>query len=430
MNAGTHAVDPGPAVAPALAPVLSGLGEVLRPAVALYVDLHHHPELSGEERRTAGALAKWLGDAGYEVTGSVGGHGVVGVLRNGEGPRVMIRTELDALPLTERTGLPYASEGPVAHACGHDLHMAAAMGAASLLARTRDRWSGTVVVVCQPAEETLTGARAMLADGLYERFGRPDVVMAQHAVPLPAGMIAHGYGPMLAGSAGFEITVHGRGGHAGTPHLAVDPVLAASAAVVRLQGAVSRECAPGEHVTLNVGAFHAGTAGNLIPDRADLSVTVRALSESTLDRMTEAVRRIVRAECAASGCPRDPELRTVARSPVTHPDPETTGRVRAAHESLYGPHRISLWPPSFATEDYPLYGDAGTAIHGQSGIPLAYWMLGTISPKTWSETPGTPAEKLTAFPPNHSPEFAPDVKTTLPTGIGALVSGVWGWVGN
>ncbi|MFJ6568544.1 amidohydrolase [Streptomyces sp. NPDC091292] len=427
MNAGPPTPD-----TPDPRPALSGLADVLRPAVALYVDLHHRPELSGDEHRTAAELGKWLGDAGYEVTESVGGHGVVGVLRNGDGPRVMIRTELDALPLTERTGLPYASEGPVAHACGHDLHMAAAMGAASLLAgaRARDHWSGTLVVVGQPAEETLTGARAMLADGLYERFGRPDVVMAQHAVPLPAGMVAHGYGPVLAGSVGFEITVHGRGGHAGTPHLAVDPVLAASAAVLRLQGAVSRECAPGEQVVLNVGAFHAGTAGNLIPDRAELSVTVRALSDAALDRMTAAVERIVRAECAASGCPRDPEVRITSRSPVTHPDPEATARVRAAHTTLYGPERVSAWPPSLATEDFPLYGDAGTELHGHSGIPLAYWMLGTISPTTWSNTPGTPAEKLAALPANHSPEFAPDVKTALPTGIRALVSGVWGWVGR
>ncbi|MFD7638843.1 amidohydrolase, partial [Streptomyces sp. NPDC059873] len=240
-------------------PVLDGIRGILRPAAAFCLDLHRHPELSGEERRTAARLGEWLTEAGYEVTGEIGGHGVVGVLRNGDGPRVLIRAELDALPVTERTGLPYASEGPAMHACGHDLHLAAAAGAASLLSRARDRWRGTVVIIGQPAEETLVGARAMLADGLYERFGRPDVVLAQHTAPLPSGMVAHGYGPMLAGSAGFEVVVHGRAGHAGTPQLAVDPVVTAAAAVLRLQSVVARESAPTEPAVLNVGSFHAGS---------------------------------------------------------------------------------------------------------------------------------------------------------------------------
>ncbi|WP_327233319.1 amidohydrolase [Streptomyces sp. NBC_01317] len=411
-------------------PVLNGLAELVRPALALYLDLHRHPELSGEERRTAAALAHWLRDAGYEVTEGVGGHGVVGVLRNGEGPRVLIRAELDALPVEERTGLPYTSQGPVMHACGHDLHIAAAAGAASLLARARESWRGTVVVVGQPAEETLAGARAVLRDGLYERFGRPDAVLAQHTAPLLGGMVAHGYGPMLAGSVTFEAVVHGRGGHAGTPHLAVDPLLTAAAAVLRLQGTVSRESAPTEQVTLNVGSFHSGTGSNLVPDRATLGITVRALSERALDRMTAAVERVVRAECAASGCPRDPEITVVSRSPVTHPDPAATGAVRRAHEELYGPRRVGLWPPAMATEDFPLYGDAGLPLHGMAGIPLSYWMLGVVGPKTWAGTPGSPEERLAAQPPNHSPEFAPDARTALPTGITAMASAALNWLGT
>ncbi|MEV7090992.1 amidohydrolase [Streptomyces sp. NPDC093085] len=403
-------------------PVLDGLREILRPAVAFCLDLHQHPELSGEERRTAARLGEWLRTAGYEVTGGLGGHGVVGVLRNGPGPRVLIRTELDALPVTENTGLPYTSTGPVAHACGHDVHMAAAAGAASLLARARERWRGTVVVVGQPAEETLTGARALLADGLYERFGRPDTVLAQHTAPLPAGMVAHAYGPMLAGSAGIEAVVHGRGGHAGTPHLAVDPLLTAAAAALRLQGVVSRECAPTEPALLNVGSLHAGTAANLIPDRATLGITVRALSERTLDRMTAAVERVLRAECAAAGSPREPEVRTVARSPVTHPDPAATAVVREAHVRLYGAERVAPWPPSMATEDFPLYGDAGSGVHGEDGIALVYWMFGVVGPKVWARTPGTAEEKLAALPPHHSPEFAADLRTALPTGITAMTA--------
>ncbi|WP_411113798.1 amidohydrolase [Streptomyces sp. 029-5] len=409
-------------------PVLDGVRGILRPAVAFYLDLHRHPELSGEERRTAARLGEWLTEAGYEVTGEVGGHGVVGVLRNGDGPRVLIRAELDALPVEERTGLPYASEGPAMHACGHDLHLAAAAGAASLLARARDRWRGTVVIVGQPAEETLTGARAMLADGLYERFGRPDVVLAQHSAPLPGGMVAHGYGPMLAGSVGFEAVVHGRAGHAGTPQLAVDPVVTASAAVLRLQSVVSRESAPTEPAVLNVGSFHSGSGGNLIPDRATLGITVRGMSERALDRMAASVERIVRAECAASGCSRDPEITVVSRSPVTHPDPAATELVRDAHLRLYGRERVALWPPAMASEDFPLYGDAGVSVHGMPGIPLAYWMFGTVGPRTWARTPGSAEEKLAALPPNHSPEFAPDVRTALPAGITAMTSAALCWL--
>lgn len=411
-------------------PVLDGLRDVLRPAVTLCLELHRHPELSGAERRTAARLGAWLRDAGYEVTGGMGGHGVVGVLCNGDGPRVMIRAELDALPVRERTGLPYASRGPAAHACGHDLHLAAAAGAATLLSRGRDHWRGTAVIVGQPAEETLTGARAMLADGLYERFGRPDVVLAQHTVPLPAGMVAHGYGPMLAGSVGLEAVIHGRGGHAGTPHLAVDPVVTGAAAVLRLQSTVSREAAPTESVVVHVGSFHAGTSGNVISDRAELAVTVRALSQRSLDRTALAVERVIRAECAASGCPRDPDIAVVSRSPVTHPDPAATARVREAHVRLLGAERVTAWHPSMATEDFPFYGDAGTATHGMPGIALSYWMLGAVGPAAWARLPGTAEEKLAALPPNHSPEFAPDVRTALPTGISAMTAAALSWLAS
>lgn len=202
-----------------LRPALASAGQALRPALTLYLDVHRSPEVSGEERRTAALFADRLAALGLEVTRGIGGHGVAGVLRNGEGPRVYVRAELDALPLTERTGLPYASGNGAMHACGHDLHLAATAGTADLLARTTADWRGTLVVLGQPAEETLTGARAMLEDGLYERFGRPDVVLAQHTAPLPAGMVAHGtpYGPLTAASSALDVVLHGRGGHAGTP---------------------------------------------------------------------------------------------------------------------------------------------------------------------------------------------------------------------
>lgn len=408
----------------ASATALPGLAPLLRPLTTLYLDLHRHPELSGEEERTAARFAGWLESAGYETARGIGGHGVAGVLRRGEGPTVMLRAELDALPVRETTGLPYASEGPAAHACGHDLHLAAAAGTASLLAGApAGAWRGTLVVVGQPAEETLEGARAMLADGLYERVGRPDTVLAQHAAPLPAGMVAHGYGPMTAGSVTFRVVVHGRGGHAGAPHLTVDPVVTAAHLVTRLQTVVSREAAPSEQVAVTVGSLRAGERANVVPDRAELGITVRAAGEAALARAAEAVERIVRAECAASGCPREPEIVREGSSPVTHPDPATTAAVRAAHAERLGAERVAMWPPSLATEDFGLFGDAGRAVHGARGVRLAYWMLGVIGPAAWAAAPGEGAAgKLAGLPANHAPDFAPDVRTALPAGVDALTA--------
>ncbi|MEN8655608.1 amidohydrolase [Streptomyces sp. 21So2-11] len=382
----------------------------LRSAVEFYLDLHAHPELSGCEQRTAGRLADWLERHDAVVTHGVGGgHGLVGVLRNGPGPTVMLRAELDALPVAERTGLPYASTAPgVMHACGHDLHMAAAAGALAELSRTRDTWRGTVLVVGQPAEETLEGAAAMLADGLYERFGTPDVVLAQHAAPLPAGTVAHGLGPLMAASTALDVIIHGRGGHAGTPHLTVDPVLTAAATVLRLQSVVSRETAPAEQVVLTVGSLRAGERGNVIPDDAQLGLSVRAFSDAALDRATAAAERIVRAECAASGCPKDPEFIVTSRSPVLVPDAAATEAVRRVHVGLFGPHRVTHCPATTATEDFPLFG--------AQGVPLAYWMLGVTGAGQWRAARDGGAPVV----PNHSPEFAPDIRTALPTGIAAL----------
>lgn len=412
----THVTAPRPAAHPALSPALTQ--ETIRPALTLYLDVHRHPETSGEEARTAALFADRLTAAGLDVARGIGGHGVVGVLRNGDGPRVYLRTELDALPLRELTGLPYASTGPAMHACGHDLHLAAATGAADLLARTTDHWRGTLVVVGQPAEETLTGARAMLADGLYERFGRPDAVLAQHAAPLPAGLIAHGgpHAPVAAASAALTVVVHGRGGHAATPQLTVDPVVTAAAVIGRLQTVVAREAAPAEQLSLTVGTVHAGTAVNIIPDTAELGIGLRALTDDTLDRALAAVDRIVRAECAASACPRDPDLTVLSRSPALHGDPAATDAVRAAHTALYGPARVTGWPPSLAAEDFAFYGDAGRDLHGETGIPLVYWMLGTTSPREWAATNGA------GIPPNHSPHFAPAIRTALPAAITALTA--------
>lgn len=413
--------------------VLDGLPRVLRPTVADYLDLHRHPELSGAEERTAARHAERLRDAGLEVTTGVGGHGVVGVLRNGPGPVVMLRAELDALPVREATGLPYASEAvaldgegrpvPVMHACGHDLHLACLGGTAALLAGATGHWSGTLVTVGQPAEETLDGARAMLEDGLYTRFPVPDVVLAQHTAPLPAGMVAHAHGPVLAGSRLLEVVVHGSGGHAASPHLAVDPVVAAAAIVLRLQTVVSRETSPAEQVVLTVGSLHAGTRGNVVPASATLEVSVRAFGDEALERVTAAVHRIVAAECAASGCPREPSVRVLAQSQPTLADPGTAAAVRRAHERTLGAARVAVWPASTATEDFPLYGPAGAGLHGATEVRTAYWMLGCVGPEQWARTPGTgAAAKMGALPPNHSPGFRPDPRLAVPAGVTALTA--------
>ncbi|WP_078857011.1 amidohydrolase [Streptomyces sp. NBRC 109706] len=393
--------------------------DVLRSAVELYVALHLRPELAGAERETAGRFASWLAEDGYAVTRDLGGHGVVGVLRRGEGPTVLLRAELDALPVAEETGLPYRSEVPgVSHACGHDLHLAALAGAARLLARDTDGWRGTLLVVGQPAEETLTGARAMLADGLYQVAGPPDTVLAQHTAPLPAGTVAHGQGPMLAGTIAVDAVLHGTGGHAGAPQLTVDPVVAAAAAVLRLQTVVSRETAPAEQAVLTVGRLRAGTESNVIPDRAELGLSLRAFAEPTLERLLGAVRRVLTAEAQGSGAPRPPEITVRSRSRTLLPDAALAAELGAAHTAAFGRGRVLPWSPATAAEDFGWFGADGAASHGHRAVRLGYWMLGTVSAAAWRAA----AEEERTVPGNHSPAFAPDVRTALPTGVEALVT--------
>lgn len=403
--------------------LLTRAGEVLRPALDLYLHLHAHPETSGREAATADRFGRRLAAAGCEVTHGVGGHGVVGVLRNGDGPRVWLRAELDALPIRELSGLPYASRNDAMHACGHDLHLAAASGAADLLARLSGRWRGTLVVVGQPPEETLSGAAAMLRDGLYERFGRPGVVLAQHAAPLPSGTVAHAAEgtPMTAAAVTLDVVLHGRGGHASVPHMAVDPVVTAAAVVTRLQTVVARETAPADQVTLTVGTLRAGTAANIIPESAALGVGIRASNEASLDRALAAVHRIVLAESTAAGAPREPELTVVSRSRSLRCDPRVTRSVHGAHSEILGSGRVLPWPGSMATEDFPLFGDAGADVHGQRGIPLVYWMLGVMGADEWRRaTAGGPGAVPPA--PNHSPYFAPDIGSALRPAVTALTA--------
>ncbi|MEU2353551.1 amidohydrolase [Streptomyces sp. SCPE 10] len=382
-----------------------------------YRDLHRHPELSLREHRTAGKLAGRLADAGFETAEGVGGTGVVGRLANGEGPTVLLRADMDALPVPEATGLPYASATDgVMHACGHDLHVTWLAGAAAALARGRDTWRGTLLVVGQPAEETGQGAQRMLADGLYERFGRPDVLLGQHAAPGPAGLYPHAPGLIMSAATDVDIVVYGKGGHGSRPEATVDPVVTAAYLVTRLQTVVSREVAAGESAVLTVGRIEAGTRHNIIPGEARIALNLRTQSEAVRQRMLAAIRRIAQGECLAAGCPREPDVTLGNTFPVTVNDADTDRTVAAVHAEVFGAGTVFDPGPAMGSEDFP-------ELSLNSAIPYSYWFVTTTPADVWDRSSGdTLAEKLAAVPSNHSPHFAPDPATVAP-GVRTLVSG-------
>ncbi|WP_067677691.1 amidohydrolase [Nocardia miyunensis] len=387
-----------------------------------YRDLHRHPELSLQEFRTAQRVAEALAPLKFEVTTGVGGTGVVGVLRNGDGPVVLMRADFDALPVAEKTGLPYASsvraqdqsgvEVPVMHACGHDMHATCLIGAAALLANSTAEWSGTVVAVFQPAEELACGARNMVADGLFERFPKPDIVLAQHVGPLPAGMIGYGSGPVMAGMDGVQVTLYGRGGHGSRPEAAIDTVLMAANVVTRLQGVVSREVPPAATAVVTVGRLQAGTKDNIIPDTAELGINIRTYDEKIRALVRAAIERIVRAEATASGAEREPDFDWNISAPVLVNDPDATTATVAALTEHFGEQRILPIPQVNASEDAGVLGES-------AGVPSVYWFWGGIN---------YAGRDLDQVPANHSPEFAPEIEPTLTTGVEALVVAARRWL--
>jgi len=413
----------------AVSAVLAGL-EKSRPwQEALYRDVHEHPELSHQEQRTAGLVADRLRGAGFEVHERVGGTGVVGVLRHGDGATVLMRADMDALPVREATGLPYAStvtgvdadgnEVSVMHACGHDVHVACLAGAAQLLAEGREHWNGTLVALFQPAEEVGDGARGMVEAGLSTMIPTPQVALAQHVMPLRAGRVGTHAGAALSAADSMRITVYGRGAHGSMPQAAVDPVVLAAMIVVRLQTVVSREVAPGETAVLTVGSIQAGTKSNVIPDHASLQLNVRTFSDSTRGTILGAIRRIVTAECEASGCPREPEFELFDRFPLTDNDATATDRVAAAFGAFFGERAAPVGQQS-ASEDF---SDIPTAL----GIPYTYWFIGGIDGEVYdtAEAAGRVAQDI---PVNHSARFAPVIQPTLDTGTQALVVGALAWL--
>ncbi|MDN4649128.1 amidohydrolase [Curtobacterium sp. PsM8] len=385
--------------------------------LSIYQDLHAHPELGFQEHRTAGVVVDRLTEiGGITVTTGVGGTGVVGVLENGDGPVVWLRADMDGLPVQERTGLPYAStaratdedgnEGPTMHACGHDIHVTWLLGTLERLVATRADWSGTVVAVFQPAEEVISGARAMIDDGLVERFPKPAVVLGQHSAPAPVGVVAVGSGAVMASSDRFTVTFNGRGAHGSAPQASLDPIVTAASAVVRLQTIVSREVGPSDAGVVTVGSFHAGTRPNIIPDTAVIEISTRARNEETRAAIIASIERIVRAESDAGGL----AAPTIERAPgadVLVNDADQAAVVLEAVRAVV-PHAVDMESGlAMASEDV---GQLATA----AGAPIVYWFTGITDPELFRRGEDIPS--------NHSPFYAPQADTAIPVGVDALVA--------
>ncbi|MGW6496052.1 amidohydrolase [Nonomuraea angiospora] len=401
-----------------IATVLAGLDTIRSDLEVFYRDLHAHPELGHQEKRTSTRVAERLRACGYDVYDQIGGTGVVGVLANGDGPGVLFRADMDALPIKEQTGLPYASTATnggghsIMHACGHDTHVTALLGAARLMSRTKDAWKGTHIALFQPAEEPGDGARSMIADGLTDRIPKPDVCLAQHVLPYPAGQVLTRSGPALSAADNYRITVYGRSAHGSSPDRGIDPVVMASMLVVRLQTIVSREVSPLTPVVLTVGSIHSGVNPNNIPETAEIQLNVRTYQEEVRQRVKDSIARIAHAECAASGAPKPPDIDHFGAFPPTINDEDTTRRVATSFSAFFGERAREL-DLQTASEDF-------SEIPKAFGVPFTYWGFGGIDPDRYAKA----AEKgtiATDIPTNHNATFAPVIQPTLDTGVQAAV---------
>jgi len=411
--------------------VLSGQDGFATWQADLYRAFHRHPELGNQEVGTAATVDRLLTGFGFDVREKIGTTGVVGILKNGDGPTVLMRADMDALPMAEETGLPYASTDtaaddagntvPVAHACGHDVHVASLLGAARLLAAERAAWSGTFVALFQPAEELADGAHRMVESGLAGLIPKPDVALAQHVLAFPAGRVGTRNGAILSSADSLRITVYGRGSHGSMPQLSVDPVVLASMIVIRLQQIVSREVPPGEFAVLTVGRISSGSKSNIISDHAVLELNIRTFNRDTRELVLNAVKRIVTGECLASGSPKDPEFELYDHYPLTENDPGATARVSSAFREYFGDQAFTIDRQS-ASEDFSEIPDA-------LGVPYTYWGIGGADPQLYAkaEAAGT---VLTDIPGNHSPKFAPVITPTLQTGTAAIVVAACAWLGR
>jgi amidohydrolase len=385
----------------------------------LYIDLHQTPELSLHEEKTAAKLAARLKALGYEVTTGVGGTGVVAILKNGKGPTVLVRADMDALPVEERTGLPYASKVTtkddsgatvsVMHACGHDIHMTSLIGAAALLSRAKDRWRGTLFLIAQPAEEKGGGARSMLKDGLFTRFPKPDFAISFHdKASMPAGKLIYTPGFAFANVDSVDLTIYGRGGHGAYPHATVDPIVIAARTILALQTIVSREENPLDPAVVTVGSIHGGAKHNIIPDEVKLLITVRSYKDEVRKRILASIERIAKAEAAAAGAPTPPKVEVTEGTPATYNDPALTKRIAAALGKAFGESNVVEGQPTMGGEDFSEYGRAG--------VPALQFEVGAVEKGKYeaSQKNGTPLPSL------HSSEFAPDREPTIRMGASSL----------
>jgi len=406
-----------------VAEVLASLKQTSLWQEHIYKDIHANPELSFQENRTAALVASKLKEFGYEVLEGIGRTGVVGILRNGEGPTVLTRADMDALPVKESTGLPYAStvtavdrEGntvSVSHCCGHDAHVTCLLGGAELIARAQQSWSGNFIALFQPAEEVAGGAKAMLEDGLRDRIPKPDVAFAQHVLAYPAGKVGTQVGPVLSAGDSVRITLYGKGAHGSMPHNSVDPVVLAALVVLRIQTIVSRETKPGEFAVLTVGSSVAGSKSNIIPDHAVLLANLRTYDMAVRQRMIDSIERMVKAECEASGSPRPPEFEYFDQYPLTDNNREVTEKITSAFRSHFGTETVFDLGHQTASEDFSGIPDA-------FGTPYTYWGVGCIDPEKYQRAldAGRVEQDI---PVNHSEFFAPVIEPTLSNGTQALV---------
>lgn len=394
----------------------------------IYKDIHSHPELSMQEKRTSQIAADYLKKYNWDVTTGIGGTGVVGLLKNGEGPTVFLRADMDALPITEATGLPYAStvkskdeegrEVGVSHTCGHDFHVTWLMGTARLLAEHKDQWSGTVLAVFQPGEEVGRGAKAMMDDGMMKRFPKPDIILGQHVMVGIAGYVGHRSGAILSGGDSLQIKLFGRGSHGSQPQNSIDPVIMAAATTMRLQTIVSREIDPDKSAVVTVGSLQAGTKENVIPDDATLKLNIRTFDEDMREKVISSVKRICCAECQASNAPKEPEFSTINYYPLTQNDAQATAKVAEAFDAQFGERSFET-PRRSASEDFSVFGR-------EWKVPYVFWFVGGTDKNIFLEAKKNKA--INTIPSNHSPKFAPVLHPTLKTGFVTMITAAAVWL--
>ncbi|HMN56956.1 MAG TPA: M20 family metallopeptidase [Ottowia sp.] len=398
----------------------------------IYKDLHQHPELSMQEVRTAKIVADAVQGLGYEVTTQVGVTGVVCVMKNGAGPTVMLRADMDGLPMAENTGLPYAStarakeadgvEVGVAHSCGHDMHVTWMLGAARILAANREAWHGTLMIVFQPGEESAEGANAMVRDWDEKgqgRFPKPDIILGQHVMVGAAGTVFYRPGITMSAADSLKIKLFGRGSHGSQPQTAIDPVIMAASTTLRLQTIVSREIAPTTPAVLTIGSLQAGTKENIIPDDATIKLNMRTFDEDTREYMLKSIRRICCAECDASGAERPPEFTTINSYPLTENDLVATQKVAQAFGQQFGENVLLATSPVSASEDFSIFGRTW-------GVPYVFWFVGSTDPAVYAKAQAEKA--VNKIPSNHSPQFAPQIHPTLETGLQAMLTAAGAWL--